>query len=301
MSSVAATRHRRRPHRRRHSATDTSAKAALRGILSARGDMRRVKGLTPLPRLIQLWTATGEGERAMRCFELHGTTGLDGLKLAERGLPQAGTAPGGGQGQGGVVQLPRHDDRRRRLWRRPRQMPLIPLSDGAGEVAAVGAGVTGVKIGDRVCGTFFQRWIAGPVRPDIQEAALGGTADGMLTEYALLEGEGVVRVPRSSLLRRGGDLALRRAHRLAWAGRGRRDQARRRRAAARHRRRVDLRPAIRAPGRGARHRAVVERREARARAADGRERAPSITARSRNGRTACAKPPAGAASITCSK
>ncbi len=75
------------------------------------------------------------------------------------------------------------------------KLPLIPLSDGAGEVAEVGAEVTGVRVGDRVAGTFFQHWTTGPVRPDIQDAALGGTVDGMLTEYALLAGEGVIRVP----------------------------------------------------------------------------------------------------------
>jgi len=35
-------------------------------------------------------------------------------------------------------------------------LPLIPLSDGAGEIAAVGEGVTRLKLGDREAGTFFQ-------------------------------------------------------------------------------------------------------------------------------------------------
>ena len=43
-------------------------------------------------------------------------------------------------------------------------LPLIPLSDGAGEIVAVGAGVTQWKVGDRVAGTFFQGWQSGPVR-----------------------------------------------------------------------------------------------------------------------------------------
>lgn len=74
-------------------------------------------------------------------------------------------------------------------------LPRIPLSDGAGEIVEVGSEVTRVKSGDRVCGTFFQRWITGPVFPEIQDAALGGTAEGVLTEYALLEGDGVVKFP----------------------------------------------------------------------------------------------------------
>ncbi len=43
---------------------------------------------------------------------------------------------------------------------------MVPLSDGAGEVAAVGEGVTRVKVGDRVCPTFFQVWTGG--RPPVQ-------------------------------------------------------------------------------------------------------------------------------------
>jgi NADPH:quinone reductase-like Zn-dependent oxidoreductase len=132
----------------------------------------------------------------MKCFELNGTTGIDALKPAERAMPQ----PGPHQV---VVKIKAASLNYRDLMivggayggGRALKMPLIPLSDGAGEVAAVGAGVGGVKVGERVAGTFFQHWVAGPVRPDIQAAALGGTADGVLTEYALLEGEGVVPIP----------------------------------------------------------------------------------------------------------
>ncbi len=44
----------------------------------------------------------------------------------------------------------------------PRSAPLIPLCDGAGEVAEVGAGVTSIKVGDRVASTYFQDWVSGP-------------------------------------------------------------------------------------------------------------------------------------------
>ncbi len=77
------------------------------------------------------------------------------------------------------------------------EMPhgLIPLSDGAGEVTAVGEGVSRVKIGDRVAGTFFQTWIDGHILNVYQKSALGGAIDGMMREYVLLSEDGVVTLP----------------------------------------------------------------------------------------------------------
>lgn len=71
----------------------------------------------------------------------------------------------------------------------------IPLSDGAGEVVAVGAGVTRVKVGDRVAGCFFQSWICGRFEMRHHQQDLGGTIDGMLCEYADLSADGVVAIP----------------------------------------------------------------------------------------------------------
>ena len=74
-------------------------------------------------------------------------------------------------------------------------LPLIPLSDGAGEIAAVGDGVTRWKVGDRVTGTFFQNWPGGPLRREVFETALGGAINGMLAEYVSLSADGVVAIP----------------------------------------------------------------------------------------------------------
>jgi NADPH:quinone reductase-like Zn-dependent oxidoreductase len=74
-------------------------------------------------------------------------------------------------------------------------LPRIPCSDGAGEVAAIGEGVDRVRVGDRVCGIFMQRWLDGPPTAEKSKAALGGDVDGMLAEYALLDEDGVVRFP----------------------------------------------------------------------------------------------------------
>ncbi|HTA46115.1 MAG TPA: NAD(P)-dependent alcohol dehydrogenase, partial [Bryobacteraceae bacterium] len=69
----------------------------------------------------------------------------------------------------------------------------IPLSDGAGEVVAVGPGVTRFKVGDRVTGTFFQVWVEGP-RTKFAPA-LGVPLDGTLAEYIALNEDGVVAIP----------------------------------------------------------------------------------------------------------
>ena len=74
-------------------------------------------------------------------------------------------------------------------------LPLIPLSDGVGEVVETGAGVTRVRVGDRVCPCFHQSWIGGP--PDLERLTrtLGGPIDGTMAEWMCLPADGVVKVP----------------------------------------------------------------------------------------------------------
>jgi len=71
----------------------------------------------------------------------------------------------------------------------------IPLSDGAGEVIAVGPGVTRFAVGDRVAGIFFERWLDGPPDPDALVSDRGGNASGMLSEVILTHEDGLVAVP----------------------------------------------------------------------------------------------------------
>jgi NADPH:quinone reductase-like Zn-dependent oxidoreductase len=74
-------------------------------------------------------------------------------------------------------------------------LPRIPASDGAGEVVAVGDGVTRVKPGDRVAGIFLQNWIDGEADAAKIRGALGGDIDGMLSQFVVLHENGVVRIP----------------------------------------------------------------------------------------------------------
>ena len=71
----------------------------------------------------------------------------------------------------------------------------VPLSDGAGEVIAVGDGVTRWRVGDRVAPTFFQGWQGGPFHAGVQPTALGGALDGVLAERVTLSEQGLVRIP----------------------------------------------------------------------------------------------------------
>ena len=74
-------------------------------------------------------------------------------------------------------------------------LPLIPVSDGVGEVVEIGAGVTRAGAGDRVCPLFAQAWISGEPTPERLSQSLGGPVDGVMAEYMLLSEEGVCKVP----------------------------------------------------------------------------------------------------------
>ncbi|MGH8021426.1 MAG: zinc-dependent alcohol dehydrogenase family protein [Opitutaceae bacterium] len=73
--------------------------------------------------------------------------------------------------------------------------PLVPLSDGAGEIVAVGDAVDRSRIGERVAGLFFQKWTHGAFPGDAFRHALGATLPGMLAEFVALPEAGVVGIP----------------------------------------------------------------------------------------------------------
>jgi NADPH:quinone reductase-like Zn-dependent oxidoreductase len=115
-----------------------------------------------------------------------GATGADALKMSERERPSVGTNEV-------LVRLRAASLNFRDLaivsgkyMRGPLTRDTIPLSDGAGEVAAVGAGVTQFAVGDRVVATFTQG------QPP---EALGSPLDGVLTEFAAFGENGLLRVP----------------------------------------------------------------------------------------------------------
>ncbi|HVR97166.1 MAG TPA: NAD(P)-dependent alcohol dehydrogenase [Thermoanaerobaculia bacterium] len=128
----------------------------------------------------------------MRAWEIR--DGWGRIDLAERPDPRPG--PGQVVVRVRAVSLNYRDLLTVRGTYNPKQkLPLVPCSDGAGEVEAVGEGVTRVRPGDRVASVFAQRWTAGEPTRDKLRSTLGGPLDGMLAEKVLLDAEGVVPVP----------------------------------------------------------------------------------------------------------
>ncbi len=130
----------------------------------------------------------------MKAYEIQDGFGLDNLRVAERPIP----VPGPHQV---LVRLRAASLNYRDLMTvegayNPRQpLPLIPCSDGAGEVASVGGEVEGYSEGDRVMGAFAQEWFCAEATPAALHSTLGGPLDGTLAQYVLLGDSGTVRIP----------------------------------------------------------------------------------------------------------
>lgn len=131
---------------------------------------------------------------SMKKFELQGFGGLDDLKQVECAIPE----PGHGEL---LIRLKSASLNYRDLitvtggYGRSVRTPLVPLSDGCGEVVGLGDGVTSLAVGDRVATLFFQNWMSGPPTLPGLASALGGGLDGVAQEYMVLKEQGLVKVP----------------------------------------------------------------------------------------------------------
>jgi len=130
----------------------------------------------------------------VKAYELQNTSGIDGLRLVDKPLPQPGIREV-------LVRIRAVSLNYRDLlivkggYGSHQKLPLIPLSDGAGVVEAVGSGVSLFKIGDRVIGSFFENWIGGNPTKEKLADALGGSVDGTLVEYRIFPQEALVLSP----------------------------------------------------------------------------------------------------------
>lgn len=129
---------------------------------------------------------------------------LAGLSLHHEPAPQPG--PGEVLVRMGAVSL-NYRDLIVARGKHPNVSPgTIPVSDGTGEVMAIGERVYRVKPGDRVVASFNQTWLAGPAEADSLRGMLGGFVDGLLAEQVVLDQHGLVKLPDALTFEQGATL-----------------------------------------------------------------------------------------------
>ncbi len=130
----------------------------------------------------------------MKAYQLQARNDLAALKCVE--IPEPSIGPGEV-----LVRMRAHSMNYRELlilrggYPLNQKLPVIPTSDGAGDVVAVGDGVTEFQVRDRVVSTFFRDWVSGPPTTANIATALGGAIDGTLAEYVAFPERGLVKAP----------------------------------------------------------------------------------------------------------
>src|SRR6202163_2837230 len=128
----------------------------------------------------------------MRVYQLDRPGSLDGLVLAERNVP----SPGVGEV---LVHVRASSLNVRDLMIINGEYPVpvppgrVPLSDGAGEVVAIGVGVKRFKVGDRVINSFFPNFFGGSFNAMPEQWVVDH--DGWLTEHKAVSAEALVSMP----------------------------------------------------------------------------------------------------------
>ena len=149
----------------------------------------------------------------MKCYELQGPNGIDGLTLVDKPVPE----PGAGEV---LVRFKAATLNYRDLitvkggYGSRQKFPLVPVSDGAGVVERVGPGVREFVSDDRVIGSFFETWTSGEPSEAKMRRALGGSVDGVLSEYRIFPKHALVRTPEHLSDIEAAALPLRRPHGL---------------------------------------------------------------------------------------
>ncbi|HEY6451454.1 MAG TPA: NAD(P)-dependent alcohol dehydrogenase [Steroidobacteraceae bacterium] len=132
----------------------------------------------------------------MRAYEIAaGSTTLEGLRRAERAQPQPQLRQILVKMQAASLNYRDLMIARGQYFGGAVSANTVPLSDGAGEVAAIGAGVTRFRVGDRVASTFFRGWVDGRPPPGPLVALGAPPADGVLCDFAVFDEQDAVAVP----------------------------------------------------------------------------------------------------------
>jgi NADPH:quinone reductase-like Zn-dependent oxidoreductase len=131
---------------------------------------------------------------AMKSYHVNLGAGIDGLVLREQSQPKPGPHQVLMRVRAASLNFRDIMIIQRGRYPLPVKPDVIPVSDGAGEVIAVGESVTRVKAGDRIAGSVFPHWLDVPFGWEYS-AQLGGSLDGMLTEFALLPEDAAVHIP----------------------------------------------------------------------------------------------------------
>ncbi len=149
----------------------------------------------------------------MRAYQLE-RFGLDHLRLAE--VPERTPGPGEIAVEIRALSLNYRDLLVIRGQYNPRlRLPATPISDGAGVVVAVGAGVSRVRVGDHVMTHFISGWIDGPFREAYVGTTLGLPAAGVAAQRVVLPADAVLPVPQGYDFRRAATLPI--AALTAWS------------------------------------------------------------------------------------
>jgi NADPH:quinone reductase-like Zn-dependent oxidoreductase len=139
----------------------------------------------------------------MRIYELTANEGFNALSLTTRPSPEPGP---------GMIKVKVHAtslnyrDLIVARGAKSRRAPIVPVSDGAGEIVALGEGVTGFGLGDRVAACFFPTWHDRELSDLHHSKALGGGQDGMLAEEVVLPSSAWVRLPEHLSYEQGATL-----------------------------------------------------------------------------------------------
>jgi NADPH:quinone reductase-like Zn-dependent oxidoreductase len=139
--------------------------------------------------------ADAETDAVMKVYELRDEWSLDHLRMGERQVPVPGPHQVLLRMRAASLNYRDLVVLRRGYGAASGALPLIPLSDGVGEVVSLGAGVSRVALGERVCPMFMPHYLGGEPTAARLGRTLGGPLDGVMAEMMAIDEQAVATVP----------------------------------------------------------------------------------------------------------